>query len=83
MTEFMRRLGSRAIGLDAEDEDMWRLVFDAKRQRLYVEHLWDHVSKSDGGRRELEIGEFLASEQVEGKAELPRLIEGLFESEKS
>lgn len=50
------------------DEDWWRLVYDADEYRLYIEHEWSYVNirkaaaaASDSGVEHLDINEFLAS----------------------
>jgi hypothetical protein len=80
MAKLTRQLHKLAKG---GNEEWWRLVFDTKAQRLYIEHEWSHTdtwraSRSKSGTAEFDINSFLAEGEAPAQAELQRIIESLF-----
>lgn len=85
MAKLTRQLHERIRGDDSENKDWWRLVFDTKAKRLYVEHEWSHtdawrVARSNAGTAEFEVNGFLAEGEAPAQAELVRIIESLFKN---
>jgi hypothetical protein len=82
MAKLTRQLHKLAKG---GNEEWWRLVFDTKAQRLYIEHEWSHTdawraSRSKSGTAEFDINGFLAEGEASAQAALQRIIEKLFEN---
>jgi len=85
MARMTRELHRSARGPVLSDEDQWTLVFNTATGRFVVEHTWEYVDVSRGGRpdngvRRMDLAEALADGvPTQAGDKLLELLKGIFE----